>query len=659
MLISDIFMITSKKTISFVVHYPYQWYIYRPIWRYIDWAVCEVIIDLRPFTVPLPGQVQEDIERLLNDEGINYRVLNFTDYFNTNKLTEFFADVEVLVSCWERGCMGIPETAHLKKVNTTYGIAKELTLVRPTRSICDLILAYGPRDQAYFSLLTKSVSVGNPRFDDFYNGINTVPPELQSLGGSRPILLYAPGHGDLGSLASLYAVFRDQITVHFTVLLKPHYFTLRDESELIGQYAQLPNLTVIDDGVDLIGVIALADVVLTDTSSLIFDALQARKPLLVTDFLTTEYLNIHHKVLRQLPRGFSGASTYSDSLEQVCKREGKIRTIAAPQELLVTLQGYKRWHTELRQVQTELVEELFAYTDGTSGQRAANEIETLFKTERDHRPGILAHAYQAYHNRYSALLLNMQSTKAEVPIPQVVVIDDVSASKEERVRSVESAQAMTDRVLFLSQSEDVTVSVPVVSSLSAVREWIIPEQNIVFVGVGVVVPAFKLAWVPNKFNRIHFFGGGDILSPLNKIKQSILGIRLEDGLFLNETTFRITKPNHFCTDIQAVLMSGQFFREYYLRDNVSDFRQLPLEIYRQFSLVATFRLFPFLLDYVRSDDGYIEQQMRLYGLFANEHGLQVWDCQDLKIGWLMKLFISDRKTLRLAVIKMNAMLLGR
>lgn len=651
-------MTTTRKTVSFVVHYPYQWFIYRPIWRHIDWADCEVIVDLRPVAVPQAVTVRADIERMLLDEGVSYRILEPVDYFDQKKLTEFFADVEVLVSCWERGCMSIPETAHIKKVNTTYGIAKELTLVRPSRSICDLILAYGPRDQAYFALLTRSVAVGNPRFDDFYNGTHQIPSSCMHLDRTKPVLLYAPGHGDLGSLAKLFEVFRDEIVKHFTVLLKPHYFTLRDEADLVGTYATLPNVTVINDATDLIGVIAAADVVLTDTSSLIFDALQAHKPLVVTDFLSTEYLNVYHKVLRVHPRGLSGASTYGDSLEQVCKREGKLRTITSPEELLPTLQNYETWHATLRPVQETLVRELFAFTDGTSGRRAAEEIRALFLNARDHRPGILAHAYLAYKNRFSQLFLSSQATTTETTLTQVVVVDDVRASAEDRAATLASARGVADRVLFLSRTSGTSGAGEVTSTIAGVKDWINKAQNVLFVGVGVLLPKFRPAWIPNEYNRICFFAGGDATQPLSQIRQSILGIRPSAGLSVTATSVVVSKPNHVCTDIQALLLSGQFFYDYYQDTAWSDFGHFPLSVYQQYAPMATFEFFPYALNRIRTDEAYGQQQMLRYGLFARSFGLQVWDCEDLRTRRLLQLLFVDRKTLRLEVIKMNAMLRG-
>jgi hypothetical protein len=399
--------------------------------------------------------------------------------------------------------------------------------------------------------------------------------------------------------------------------------------------------------------------VLTDTSSLIFDALQARKPLVVTDFLSTEYLNVYHKVLRAHPRGLSGASTYGDSLEQVCKREGKLRTITSPPELLPTLQNYEMWHATLRPVQETLVHELFAFTDGTSGRRAAQEIETLFSTPRDHRPGILAHAYLAYKNRFSQLFLSGQVTKTETTFAQVVVIDDVRASAEDRAATLASARGAADRVLFLSPTTKAGGAEEVVSTIAGVKDWINNAQNVLFVGVGVLLPKFRPTLIPNEYNRICFFAGGAATNPLRLIRQSILGMRPAAGVSLTETSVVVSKPNHVCTDIQAVLLSGQFFCDYYQDTSWSDFGHFPLSVYRQFAAVATLEFFPFVLNQIRADDAYGQQQMLRYGLFARLFGLQVWDCEDLRTRRLLQLLFVDRKTLRLEVIKMNALLWGR
>lgn len=403
------------KKVSFVLYFPYQWFIYKNIYNKIPAGQREVIIDMNANSGLQDNKVKESIISLLERENVFFRVLERMDYFRSDYFQEFFSDVEVLVSCWENGCVSHEFTKHIKKVNTTYGIGKELTMLRPTRSIYDVILAYGKRDQKYFELLTKTISVGNPRLDDYYRGKFDISLQ-EKLSAyfddtKKKTILYVPTHGDLGSFHEMFPVLK-KLSKKYNIVFKPHYHTLTDERDLVEKYRQIEQLLVIDDTWDTIETMALSDIVISDNSSSIFDAMQVDKPIIVCDFLNKHFLDVTHKNILLRGVKVTGALTFSDSFEQEIKNKDLVATIKRPNDLESLLENLEEVDKKYGKFRKEIAEKNFEYRDGTSGQRAADIIMQVYTEERKHVPGILHHAYLAFNNRvYRSIIESAEKKK--------------------------------------------------------------------------------------------------------------------------------------------------------------------------------------------------------------------------------------------------------
>ncbi len=397
------------KKISFIVYYPYQWFIYKNVYNKLDPTKREIIVDLGFQPLLQNKDLEQSIVALLTENNVTFRTLQHIDFVREKYLEDFFSNVEVIVSCWEASSVAIPQTEHIKKVGMTYGIAKELTLLRPTRSIYDVILAYGERDKKLFELMTKSIAIGNPRADAFYLGEKHVTPDIAAINtfiaGGKPSVLYVPTHGDLSSLSTMRETIAS-LAPRYNIIVKPHYYTLREDAALVGKYRDIPEVLVVDDTVDTFDAIAAVDVVLSDNSSVIFDAMQAGKDIIVSDFLSPHFLDTLHKNLRFSKRGLIGASTYSKSIEQEIKDNDLVAVIKKPEELETLLKDIAAINAKYTTKQAEIVRENFAYTDGHSSDRAVKIINEVYVEPRNYTPGILHHAYQAFGNRLYRTLVN-------------------------------------------------------------------------------------------------------------------------------------------------------------------------------------------------------------------------------------------------------------
>jgi len=392
---------TSEKrnpnaTIAFVIYYPFHFYVYKNVYERLK-NDAEFIIDLTLF---FPTKQADDvlpaIMQLLDAHGASYRVIGYDDRYDRARLTQVLAPYEVLVSVWLRGCINLPIASTKKRVHMTYGVGKELTTFHLNKMAFDLILAYGAYDHAFYSLITHSVIIGNPKFDEWF--IGTVPSVPESVikfcDQGKKTLLYLPTHSDLCSIAEL-AEALCRLVQEYNVIVKLHYYTSREQPELVDLLQKQETMLILEDNVDLLPLLKKADVVVSDNSSAIFDAMLADKPLIVTDFHDASYLDVTHRASRKERRGDVGALTYSGSIEQRIKRDGTVDTIQSSDQLADAI------HTILandskREKRTALAKHLFSFRDGQAGKRGALAIRELMQHGAPERP-FLYHALR--HSR--------------------------------------------------------------------------------------------------------------------------------------------------------------------------------------------------------------------------------------------------------------------
>lgn len=391
---------SHRPKIGLVMFYPFQYYVLKDIYKHLG-NEAEFVVDLGAFfPVRQPASLRDAIIGLLQKSGARYRILEHEAYYSAERMDDFFSPYVALVSLWERGCVMHACNRDKKKICATYGAGKELTMVRPSRGYYDLILAYGPRDSELFSYYTRSVVVGNPKFDDWFNDNldrDAVTVVRSKMDPTRRTILYLPTHGDLSSVDELATPLR-RLAKKYNVVVKLHYFIVHEEPERVAALSD-SNIHLYGDDFDLLPLLKIADVVLSDNSSAIFDAILADKPVIVTDFHDAEYLDFGHKERRQSRRGINTALTFSRSIEQEIKREKRILSFSDPEELESKVSVALEDSDYYRQERKKLVSELFAFNDGKCGERAAQRvIECINDNSKKERP-ILYHAIEAYKTR--------------------------------------------------------------------------------------------------------------------------------------------------------------------------------------------------------------------------------------------------------------------
>jgi hypothetical protein len=162
-----------------------------------------------------------------------------------------------------------------------YGQAKEPHNFGAWRSLADLCLCYGPYAQQRMAYFCPALAVGNPRFDkwDDPSFVERARNRYTGLDPKRKTVLYLPTWGDLSTQEQFFDAVTE-LGLEHNVLIKLHHNTDLLEPHRTGALAtrRVHHFGANDDVLELL---ALSDIVLSDYSGAIFDALYCKKPVVL------------------------------------------------------------------------------------------------------------------------------------------------------------------------------------------------------------------------------------------------------------------------------------------------------------------------------------------------------------------------------------------
>lgn len=161
-------------------------------------------------------------------------------------------------------------------VMVQYGYAKGAYNFGPWRKTAQLILAYGEYAAARFRQHAPVAVIGNPMWDSWTSdeADRSVALYLRSLTAKKPVILYAPTWGPLGS-APTWLDDVARLSSAATVLVKAHHNEVVD----LNAYPDVHEISHIE----LIDALAVADVMISDYSGAIFDAVMCDVPVVMID----------------------------------------------------------------------------------------------------------------------------------------------------------------------------------------------------------------------------------------------------------------------------------------------------------------------------------------------------------------------------------------
>lgn len=162
-------------------------------------------------------------------------------------------------------------------------MAKERHQYGPWRALADLNLVYGPYSSAKISPFSPTAIVGNPRFDRWFaNELDStrLTALKARLSPSKKTLLYLPTWEKLSSVECFGAALAS-LTDEYNLITKVHHNTDALELSRRSTLTQVGIETIFGATDDLLYLLSAADIVVSDFSGAIFDAIYVRKPVLL------------------------------------------------------------------------------------------------------------------------------------------------------------------------------------------------------------------------------------------------------------------------------------------------------------------------------------------------------------------------------------------
>jgi hypothetical protein len=181
----------------------------------------------------------------------------------------------------------------------------------------------------------KCVNAGCLRFDDFLNHQYDREAEKKKLGitdRSRPVVLYAPTwrFGN-GTLRQLWTPFVEELTNTFSLIIRPHYhdrkygymrYLMEKAKGTPHLYFSNPNDIIHQD---TYAVFAASDVLISDMSSVLYEYLITRKPIIavLNDFKNKHKMPTNMDIMQHVPH-YNGYGPIAPVIHDVLEQKERI-----------------------------------------------------------------------------------------------------------------------------------------------------------------------------------------------------------------------------------------------------------------------------------------------------------------------------------------------
>ena len=291
--------------------------------------------------------------------GFEYEVINPTD------LAERDGALAAVVC--PNPIAGMEYLQRTQCIGMQYSMAKDRYVNGPWRAMFDMTMTYGRYSAERIASFCPTRMVGNPRFDRWFSDSEKCPKAEIELDGSRPTVLYLPTWGEFSSM-DLFLDAVIGLSTTYNVLIKVHHKTDIHESRRKDALAQQELVQYFGAMDDLLPLLDAADLILSDYSGAIFDALYVRKPVVL---------------LQSDPKSVLGKKFGYESIEYA-RRDEIGPVVSSPENLAATVSSVVSGSTDFLSRNENLRAEIFEH-DKDSGKIAAQAI-TTFLSERPERP---------------------------------------------------------------------------------------------------------------------------------------------------------------------------------------------------------------------------------------------------------------------------------
>lgn len=326
----------SSKRIVFLIWNTFQLLHFKPLLLRLPTA--ELVVEQRKRSMPIEQSILADLP-------------NHIEYLPSKDIQQKLDgkfDVLVTQTIFEQ----IDLFKKTKIAMLQYGYAKAPHNYGAWRAFADLNLVYGQHAYNAISYFSPTEAIGCPRYDQWFD----VQFHLQSyykyspiLDRSKKTILYAPSWGELSSF-QFYIDKLYTLADQFNVIVKMHHNTTLLNDVSTNMQDLFFGVHFFYESEDIISLISVADIVISDFSGAIFDAIFCRKPVIM--------LNTPH---------FSKSSKLDSFCLEVSQRDKLGITVNSAEELEIAL-GKASDYLQNYQIDQELYEHLFVETEDATEQ---------------------------------------------------------------------------------------------------------------------------------------------------------------------------------------------------------------------------------------------------------------------------------------------------
>ena len=201
-------------------------------------------------------------------------------HLDKNAMRELDGQFDVLLC--QTPFEGIEEIRKSKIAMLQYGYAKQAHNFGTWRSFADLTLTFGDYASHRITPFCPCVATGNPRYDAWHDPSfkqNALKKYANHLDPAKPTILYAPTWGDLSSYIHYSEAIRNLAQDH-NVILKIHHNSQLAGKEFMDSIHE-KFTSVCDTKHDIVELLAVSDLMISDYSGAIFDAIHCRIPVVL------------------------------------------------------------------------------------------------------------------------------------------------------------------------------------------------------------------------------------------------------------------------------------------------------------------------------------------------------------------------------------------
>lgn len=266
-------MLNEHLKIGFVCTVPFHYHVYKNVYKQFENAFFVLAPTPVSYGNASPEKVLIETRKFFIEKQVNFVLYE-------EGVDNFFDKFDVLVSLYWLDNIDFVRT-NARHVRMLYGLAKEKWNFAPWNACYDLILTYGTYSQEKLSHYTNSFVVGIPKYDHFFrDNFDKGDVLKEKIDLKKKTILYLPTWSNLSSIDKYVSGF-EELAARFNVVIKLHHITALMEKKRIEKLGK--NIILIDDKIDLGVLFKCADVVVSDYSGAIFEAMFFDKRIILLD----------------------------------------------------------------------------------------------------------------------------------------------------------------------------------------------------------------------------------------------------------------------------------------------------------------------------------------------------------------------------------------